>query len=378
VNDRTESPCPLFEAYPRLAESIPRLALGEWPTPVAHQSAFGKAIGVKNFFVKREDLSHPQCGGNKVRGLEFLLADAVSRGAKRIVTFSSAGSHHACRTAWYARNLGIDTVAVVVNQPVAQYVRDNLLMGASSGASYVSASYPTVLFRVLAEYLSKRNRIDGRPPYFIAPGGTTPLACLGHVSAALELRKQIDDGLIPEPDYLFVAMGSLGTAAGLAFGCKLAGLRTRVVGVVVSLRWYCTAGRTVRLARRALRLMRREDRSIPDVSLRRKDVTVVGDALGRGYGHFDKEAVDIAMMQMELEGIDLDGTYSAKALSGTVNYINRRRLHSRNHLFWLTYHHYRYDGDPDAQIARLPSRLRRYFTEPVQALDRRESPSAPH
>ena len=72
---------PLFEAYPRLADALPRIAIGHWPTPIEQAERFAAEHDIERLFVKREDLSHPRAGGNKVRGLEFLLADARAREA---------------------------------------------------------------------------------------------------------------------------------------------------------------------------------------------------------------------------------------------------------------------------------------------------------
>jgi len=340
----------LFEAYPRLAERAAWVALGQWPTPIQEAKQFASKHGLKAFYVKREDLCHPQMAGNKVRGLEFLLGEARRRGARTIVTISSEGSHHICRTAWHARQLGIDTVAVVVPQPAAPYVEENLRVGASVGTRYIRASYLTVIPKVVGQMLSPRNRREGRWPYYVPPGGTSPLSCLGHVSAALELKKQIDAGEMPEPDFLYVALGSLGTAAGLAVGCRLAGLRTRLVGVVVSYRWYCTRGRWARLARHTHRLMRRMEESAPSIDLRASELSVVKTALGAGYALATPEATALAQEFHDLEGVALDQTYTAKTLHGAVQFIERGGWEDRVHLFWQTY-----QGEtPKSQNAETP------------------------
>ncbi len=317
-----------------MAERAPWISLGQWPTPIQEARSFADRHGLKAFYVKREDLSHPKMAGNKVRGLEFLLGEAVRRGVRRIVTFSSDGSHHICRTAWHARQLGIETTAVTVPQPDAPYVKENQRIGVSVGTRYVRASYLTVIPKVIGHLLSRD--ASGRP-YYVPPGGTSPLACLGHVSATMELKKQIDAGEMPEPDFLFVALGSLGTAAGLAVGCKLAGLRTRLVGIVTSYRWYCTRGRWARMARRVNRLMRRMDKNVPMVEIRPADLTVVGTALGQGYAHPTEKATALAREFRDLEGVALDQTYTSKTMDGTMQFIEANDARDRVHLFWHTY-----------------------------------------
>jgi 1-aminocyclopropane-1-carboxylate deaminase/D-cysteine desulfhydrase-like pyridoxal-dependent ACC family enzyme len=357
------SSLPLFEAYPRLATAVPWISLGHWPTPVIEARVFAKANGMQRLHIKREDWSHPHGAGNKVRGLEFLLADAERLGAKTIVTASSVGSHHICKTAWHARQLGIDTVAVVVPQPKADYVARNLLLGASVGTRYVPANFITALPTVIYELLRPRNRLREHGPYWIAPGGTTPLSCLGHVNAAFELKRQIREGRLPEPDYLYVAMGSLGTAAGLALGCALAGLQTQIVGVAVSYCWYATKGRWARFAHRTLALMRQHDPLVPDVKLDHSRMHVVGTALGDGYAIITSEGKRLSKEMLDLEGIELDGTYTSKTLHGAMQFIDANGLQGKSHLLWHTYHHIGPRDDLATFANRLPPTLLRYVSE---------------
>jgi D-cysteine desulfhydrase len=355
----TDVNLPLLARFPALGRSLYRLSLGEWPTPVVDARRFAAAHGLRHLYIKREDLSHPECGGNKVRGLEFLLGEARRRGTRTVITLSAAGSHHVCKTAWHARQFGMDTVAVVVPQRPAAYVRRNLLIGAAAGTRYVPASYLTLFPKLAVEWAADGGNGAGGRRQFIGPGGTTPLACMGHVNAALELSAQVAAGALPQPDYLYVALGSLGTAAGLWVGCQLAGLRTRLVGVVVSYRWYCTAGRWRRIARRIHGLMRRLDDSVPPLAFERGDIHVVGSALGAGYAEPTTEALRLAGQMQELEGIAVDPTYTSKMLHGAMQWIHAGGLHDRAHLLWHTYH----PGPlPDeAAAGRLPGALRVYL-----------------
>ena len=257
-----QSTLPLFERFPGLADSVPRIAIGNWPTSVERLTHFAKAQGLSQLYAKREDLNHAECGGSKLRGLEFLLGRARELNAKTIITFGAVGSHHVRATAWHARKLGIDTAALLLPQPNAEYVRNNLLAGLQVGTRFVPVNYATIGPRFLSEWIRAFARKRQRP-FVIPPGGTTPLAGLGTVNAAFELKRQTEAGLMPEPKYIFVPLGSLGTAAGLLVGCRLVGLQSRLVGVAVYSRWYCTPGRWIALARRTLRLMRKLDATVP-------------------------------------------------------------------------------------------------------------------
>lgn len=360
---------PLFRTFPALADALPRVALGSWPTPVTASPHFAAAHGLTALHVKREDQSHSLCGGNKVRGLELLLADATSRGARTLITMGAAGSHHVCRTAWHAAQLGIRTVAMLVPQAGAEYARRNLVCAASVGAELIPVSYGVVVPALIREMLRPRNWHGAQPPYFIPPGGTCPRSCIGHVNAMFELRDQIDAGVLHEPEFLYVPMGSLGTAAGLLLGARLAELKTRVVGVAVSYHWYCTAGRCARMAMRCLRFMRRFDSSIPEVDLDAGHLDIVHSALGEGYAQFTERSVALARELHHLDGIPLDGTYSAKALAGMMDFILTHRLAPRRHLFWQTYQPLRPSLCDASAVDRLPAALRQFADAAVQPLD---------
>lgn len=348
---------PLFDRFPRLREALPRVELGEWPTPVHNAPRFANAHGLKSLHIKREDKSHPLCGGNKVRGLEFLLAEARSRDIRTLVTFSSAGSHHISRTAFHARRFNIGVVAVIVDQPPTEYLQANLGVGITAAAEYIPASYLTVLVKTLGQVL--RNASGERSPcLYVAPGGTSPLTCIGHVNAAMELRDQVDAGILPMPDYIYVPLGSLGTAAGLALGCKLAGIHAHIVGVTNSYRLYCTRGRLLRLANRTIRLLHRHDPTVPHVHPTRSDVSVFHHALGEGYAKPTESGRRLIQEMLDLECVRLDGTYTSKTLDGALQFIELHGTHDRHHLFWHTFDTLPLSNPWPEQI---PPALRRYF-----------------
>ena len=347
---------------------IPRVSIGTWPTPVQAAEVFGAQQGLRSLWIKREDLSHPICGGNKVRGLEYLLGRAQQRGVKTLVSFSSAGSHHLSKTAWHARQLGMRTIALFVPQPNAAYVRANIAAALAAGAKYVPANYATILPKTIWHLL--RERVVGNGPVmFIPPGGTSRRSMFGHALAATELAKQIDAGELPKPDYLYVALGSLGTACGLAAGLHFANLDTRVVGVIVSHRWYCTPRRLKNMTRSAYQFVatvcgNREMKLPAGINALRPPI--IEDALGPGYANFTASAMRRAQVFEAAEGLALDGTYMAKTVDGMLNYIEREKLRDKHHLLWYTY----CPAPPAAiNIDSLPNALRRYFENPVQPLD---------
>lgn len=232
----TASRCPLYGLFPGLTERLPRLDLCGGVSPVRRLSALEEHLGRPGLWLKDESRLGSKYGGNKVRKLEFVLADALRKRASTILTFGGTGSHHCLATAIYARELGIRVAAVLLEQPQTDEVRRNLRLLESLGARCLrAANLPWLIGQ--AAWLALRHTEFGLPPrhpYLLWLGGSTPLGCLGFVNAALELRDQIGEGLLPAPEAVLVPLGSNGTAAGLLLGLRLAGLDTAVVAVQVS------------------------------------------------------------------------------------------------------------------------------------------------
>ena len=126
---------PLFARYPGMYGVLPHVSLGTLPTPVERLQTLEQVLGVSDtrLYVKRDDLSGRPYGGNKVRKLEFLLARAAQQGYKEVLTFGGAGSNHALATGLYARQMGLQSISMLIPQPNAQGVRTNLLMSLHAG-----------------------------------------------------------------------------------------------------------------------------------------------------------------------------------------------------------------------------------------------------
>jgi len=209
---------PLFEQYSLLRERLPYISLGELPTPVQKLEQLGTELGVSQLYIKRDDLSGKLYGGNKPRKLEFILGSALRSGTKEVITFGGAGSNHALATAIYARQAGLKSISMLMLQPNARYVRRNLLMSHYCGAELHSCgaqlesvrNMPLVYLATICKLLQCRLK-SGCFPQLIPPGGSSALGVIGFVNAALELKEQIANGDIPEPEYIYVACGTMGT-----------------------------------------------------------------------------------------------------------------------------------------------------------------------
>lgn len=319
---------PLFERWPRLIESAPIVELGSFPTPVARLEALGRAWGLE-LWVKREDLTGESFGGNKVRKLEFLLADARER-AERIWAYAVTGSNWAVAVAHYAKRIGLPVDLVLFKRPMNPYLERNLALARRLARSVkITSSVMTIPFRGFVQLMS------GRRAYVMPPGGSSALSALGYVNAGLELAEQVKRGELPAPDVVVCALGTGGTIAGVVAGLRLGGLAPEVIGVRVSDRIVSNATLTARLARRTAALIaRRADDPGAELPIRARELRVVHDFIGGGYGIPTTEGAAAAKELAELEGLTAESTYTAKALAGLKEMAPG--LKGKRVLFWLT------------------------------------------
>ena len=312
----------LFERFPRTRDKIPLIELAQLPTPV-------EQFETSDAWIKRDDLSAQPYGGNKVRKLEFLLAAARRDEARRLITVGAAGSHHALATTIYGRTAGFDVTLVLFPQPLTEHVRNILLLDRAFGAElrYTRRMelVPAALFTATLKYRYQN-------AYVIPAGGSNGTGTLGYVEAALELADQVRRGELPEPASVVVAAGTLGTAAGLAIGFVLAGLKTRIYAVRITSRLVTNERALARLIRDTEVIMQRAGANVSCAAEALSRVELVHEFIGLGYGKATPEGND-ATSYFEQRGVHLDPTYTAKAAAAFL--ANRANL-PRPVLFWQT------------------------------------------
>jgi D-cysteine desulfhydrase len=320
----------LFELFGGLERSVPWRPIGRRDTPVEAMSAVAGAGDVR-LLVKRDDLTSDLYGGNKVRKLEHLLAEAALRERRTLITVGGAGTNHGLATALHGRALGFDVRLALFNQPVTPFVQRNLRGFVHAGADvHYGGGELGAFYR--ARRLYQASEAAGAAPYFIMLGGSSRLGTIGYVNAALELAAQVRAGALPEPDRLFIALGSGGTAAGLVAGCRLAGLRTRVVAVRASVPALAHAFTVRYLANDVLRWLQHADAAVPRVRVGYDDFDVVTDQLGRGYGH--PTAAGEAAAEWIGSRLLLEPTYTAKALAACLDHCRSRARPGEVVLYW--------------------------------------------
>lgn len=368
---------PLFEHYQLLAEKLPYVALGEFPTPVQEFDQLGKRIGLDSLFIKRDDLSSKVYGGNKIRKLEFILGGALRARVKEVLTFGSAGSNHALSTAIYAKQLGIKSISMLVPQPNACYVRRNLLMGYQCGAElhlYSNRWFGTPFATPAVLYQLLRHRLKmGQFPGVVPMGGSSPTGVVGYVNAAFELKEQIQRGEIPEPDYIYVASGSMGTAAGLILGLRAMNSKTKVVAVRVNGNNFVNAKGMVKLINKTNTLISSLDPSFPRLEFSENDIDIRHDFFGKRYALFTKEGMEAVDFMEQYGGIKLEGTYTGKAFAALIDDGKKSSLKNKVVLFWNTYNSVDFSGAvATVDYHQLPRCFHSYFEENVQPLEREQ------
>lgn len=317
-------------------EKIPRIRLGRLPTPLERVDNLSKAVGVSHLYFKRDDLTGIGYGGNKIRKLEFLLADAVSKGADTIITTGGVHSNFTREATACAAKLGLKTVLVLTGDEPDEY-RGNLflerLMGAEihfvSGDIEKSAQEAEDFMQLLAEDLERK----GRTGYIMPVGGSTPVGTIGFVNAFLELESQVKD-LGITVDHLITATGSGGTQAGLMVGKEISHSNTRITGIRV--------GKTEPFLQM---IADKATKTAEYLGMKRRfserDVIACADFVGEGYDMPTTEAADAIKLVARKEAIFLDPVYTGKAMAGLLGLVERGEISKEDTIvFWHT------GGDP--------------------------------
>ena len=322
----------IYDNHPRLQNAVPWVKLGNWPTPVHKLENLGIKVGYDNLWIKRDDKTSDKYGGNKVRKLEFVLADAMKKRRHTIVTYGGLGTNHGLATTIFSKQAGLDTILVLQDQPLTDHVQENLLLH-----HYYNARLIHVKNKFDSLLKTLRFLIFNRSYYFLPPGGSSPVGCLGFVNAALELKEQIDSGQVPEPGYIFCPLGTAGTLTGLTIGCKLAGMRTKVIGVRVTDLSMSNSTAITRLANQTSAYLSSCDNSIPRLEFTKDDFTINHKFIGPGYGFPTAEGNVARDIMWETEKIMLEVTYTAKTMAAVLDFVAQRLAGTPPVLYWHTY-----------------------------------------
>jgi len=347
----------LADRYPELVARLPRTALADLPTPIGERD-LSTAGGSRPISIKYDNLTSRYYGGNKLRKLEYLLRRATDRGARRIATFGTVASHHVLATALYARQLGLACTCLLSHQPRTPAAAGALKQLLRCGSELVCYRGDRA-----ARVAIMRRSVQGRDTWVIPLGGSSWLGAVGYVNAGLELAAQIDAGHAAPPARIYIAAGTMGSAGGLALGLALAGVDCEVQAVRVSPSSIMNSGRLSRLMRKTAVLLNRLEPRIPADLAERSRIVVRHEFFGDGYAK-STPATDAAIVTArEQLGLDLETTYTGKAMAALVHDAGDAQFSKQALMFWNTYNSNplpRVD-ESALDMSRLPKEFLRYF-----------------
>ncbi len=310
-----------------LTDSLPRVSLGFFPTPLQELPRLSKALGGPRLLVKRDDQTGLATGGNKTRKLEFTVGEALRRGADTLVTLGGVQSNHARQTAAAAAAIGLRCVLVLRGNPPPA-ATGNLLLDHLLGARVVFSGERTreeKAGEVVAE-----ERAAGRRPFLVPLGASDELGAPGFVAAMEELEAQLRERKL-RVDRIVVASSSFGTQAGMCVGARRLGLGVRIEGIAID-------SSADELRREVARIAAATERRLGlEPSISAADVVGRDGYLGGGYavlGEPEKEAI---LLAARTEGILLDPVYTGRAMAGLIDLVRRGEYGAgETILFWHT------------------------------------------
>ncbi|WP_028222858.1 D-cysteine desulfhydrase [Paraburkholderia oxyphila] len=310
-------------------DTFERLNLIDTPTPLQRLPRLSAHVG-REVYVKRDDFTPLAMGGNKLRKLEYLGADAMRRKADVLVTAGAIQSNHVRQTAALAARLGLDCVALLEN-PIATACDDYLHNGNRLLLDLLGVRVHDVDSLDDADLqldaAAQRLRAEGRHPYVIPVGGSNALGALGYVRAGIELAQQARAAGL-DFSAILLASGSAGTHAGLAVALSHALPSTPVIGVTVSRTVAAQQPKVQDLVERTSELL-----DIPAPAGLRIDLW--DDYFAPRYGEPNRAGMDAVRLLAQTEGLLLDPVYTGKAMAGLIDGIARGRIEGDGPVLFL-------------------------------------------
>ena len=302
---------------------LPSVKISHLPTPVEEMPRLSVHLGGPRLLVKRDDQTGLAFGGNKTRKLDYLVAEALDHGAQTLITAGAIQSNHCRQTAAAARRLGLDCILVLSGQapevPEANTYLD-LLLGAELVWTSLEAR-GTVLNQT---YLKAEQ--EGRQPFLIPYGGSSPTGAAAYAYAVRELMAQE-----VAADWIVFATSSGGTQAGLIAGKALFGFPGQILGISIEEEAGKFKGVVANLAKNVTKLLGNE------INISIEDVLVRDDYLGGGYAVMGAPEREVIRLFARHEGMLVDPVYTGRAAAGLIDLIRSGFFPSDSTvLFWHT------------------------------------------
>lgn len=311
-------------------ESLSRFPLAQLPTPLTKLKRLSCELGGPELLVKRDDQTGLALGGNKTRKLEFLLGDALAKGADTLVTLGAVQSNHCRQTAAAAAAAGLKC-ELILNGKEPEVPNGNLLLNELLGATahWIERPQRAAKLKLLDEEL----RVAGRKPYLIPVGGSNGIGAVGYVVAMLELMEQLRT-THQRVDHMVFGSSSGGTQAGMVLGARIAGFTGTVTGLSIDKNdpeHFEYETEVAQIANECAEYIGL------DLRVTKDDIHVAYGYKGEGYGvvgDLEREAI---RLMAQTEGIILDPVYAGRAFGALVDLIRRGKYRrGETVLFWHT------------------------------------------
>ena len=311
-------------------DTLPKASLGYFPTPLIELTRLSKTLGGPNIYMKRDDNTGLALGGNKTRKLEYIMGDALAKGADTVITAGAIQSNHCRQTAGAAASLGLECHLVLGGKKPEQ-PQGNLLLDKVygchihwTGENRKGEDIPALVAQLKAE---------GKKPYVIPYGGSNELGAIAFIEAYKELNAQ-REALKVDFSHIVFASSSGATHAGLMLGNKILQTYSQIVGINIDkgeMDKVPFDEHIVSLANSTAQLI------AADYQFTADDLILNSDYVGDGYGvigELEKEAIALTAQN---EGILLDPVYTGRAMGGLIDMIRTEQIKATdNVLFWHT------------------------------------------
>lgn len=303
---------------------IPRIRFAHLPTPVEELPRLSAVLGGPRILVKRDDLTGLAFGGNKTRKLEFLIAEAREQGADVLISAGAFQSNHCRQTAAAAAKFGFDCILVLTGEQPGT-ASANFLLDQMFGAKIVAVPDRKDRDRVLRE-THDRAASEGRRPYLVPYGGSSPTGAMGYAFAVEELMEQH-----VRPDWIVFGTSSGGTHAGLVLGRRVFGFKGKILGISIDEPVEWLQAHISSLASEA------STRFGKRMEFTDSDVLANADYCRAGYGVVTTAERQAVRLFARTEGLLLDPVYTGRAAAGMIDLIKRGHFRKdESVLFWHT------------------------------------------
>ena len=308
-------------------KKVRKLGLFSKPTRIELLKSVSAHLNGPKIYIKRDDLIGEALGGNKVRKLEYLLADALAKNADVIITTGGPQSNHCRITAGLCAKLGLKCALVIGGAGKYEY-EGNLLLDRIFGAEIIFSgtrdfdAIPAIMEKTAEEFRSK-----GRRPYIIPLGGANGIGALGYLEAYLEIQEQMKAAKI-QFSSITVANGSGGTQAGLETGKLLSGGDAEIIGISVLFKRAKIADIVFKDIYETLEVL--------GISGKKPGgINVFDEYLGKGYAIPTPLTLEAIKLMGRKEGIVLDPVYTGKAFGGLMDLIGKKKFTKKENVLFI-------------------------------------------